>query len=57
MITAEEKGITSANVDSFANSTDLEIRRLLGFEGGLGDALGLGQRVGHTNHSRGWQLR
>lgn len=41
MITAEEKGITSRNVDSFANSTDPEIRRLLGFEGGLGDALGL----------------
>ena len=41
MITAEEKGITSANVDSFANSTDPEIRRLLGFEGGLGTALGL----------------
>ena len=41
MIKAEEKGITSANVDSFANSTDPEIRLLLGFEGGLGDALGL----------------
>lgn len=41
MITAEEKGITSRNVDSFANSTDPEIRRLLGFEGGLGEALGL----------------
>ena len=41
MITAEEKGITSTNVDSFANSTDPEIRRLLGFEGGLGTALGL----------------
>ena len=41
MIAAEEKGITSKNVDSFANSSDREIRRLLGFEGGLGDALGL----------------
>ncbi len=41
MVTAEEKGITSANVDSFANSVDPEIRRLLGFEGGLGEALGL----------------
>ena len=41
MITAEEKGITSTNIDSFANSTDPEIRRLLGFEGGLGEALGL----------------
>lgn len=41
MITAEEKGITSTNVDSFANSTDPEIRRLLGFEGELGKALGM----------------
>lgn len=41
MITAEEKGITAANVDSFANSADPEIRRLLGVEGGLGEALGL----------------
>jgi len=41
MIAAEEKGIASTNVDDFANSADPEIRRLLGFEGGLGDALGL----------------
>jgi general L-amino acid transport system substrate-binding protein len=41
MITAEEKGITSANVDSFANSTDPDIRRLLGIEGDMGKALGL----------------
>lgn len=41
MIAAEEKGITSSNVDSFANSTDPEIRRLLGIEGELGVALGL----------------
>lgn len=41
MIAAEEKGITSTNVDSFANSTDPEIRRLLGVDGGLGAALGL----------------
>ena len=41
MITAEEKGITSKNIDSFANSTDPEIRRLLGFEGELGAELGL----------------
>src|SRR5271168_1980524 len=39
MITAEEKGITSANVDSFANSTDPDIRRLLGIEGDMGKAL------------------
>jgi len=38
MITAEEKGITSTNLDSFRNSTDPEIRRLLGLEGRPADA-------------------
>jgi general L-amino acid transport system substrate-binding protein len=41
MITAEEKGITSANVDSFLTTTDPDVRRLLGVEGDLGKALGL----------------
>lgn len=41
MITAEEKGITQANVDSFMNSTDPDIRRLLGLEGDMGKALGI----------------
>lgn len=41
MITAEEKGITSTNIDSFRNSTDPEIRRLLGLEGDIGKPLGL----------------
>ena len=41
MITAEEKGITSANVDSMMNSTDPDTRRLLGLEGDMGKALGL----------------
>jgi general L-amino acid transport system substrate-binding protein len=41
MITAEEKGITSANVDSYMTSTDPDIRRLLGLEGDMGKALGL----------------
>jgi general L-amino acid transport system substrate-binding protein len=41
MLTAEEKGITSQNVDSFMNSTDPDIRRLLGLEGDMGKALGL----------------
>ena len=41
MITAEEKGITSANVDDFLDSDDPEIRRLLGLEGDLGKGLGL----------------
>lgn len=41
MIIAEEKGIKSTNIDSFRNSTDPEIRRLLGLEGDIGKALGL----------------
>jgi len=41
MLTAEEKGITQANVDTFMNSTDPDIRRLLGLEGDMGKALGL----------------
>ena len=41
MITAEEKGITSANIDSFLDSADPDIRRLLGVEGDMGKALGL----------------
>jgi len=41
MVTAEEKGVTSGNVDSFLTSTDPDIRRLLGIEGDLGKALGL----------------
>jgi general L-amino acid transport system substrate-binding protein len=41
MITAEEKGLTSANIDGFANTADPDIRRLLGLEGDMGKALGL----------------
>ena len=41
MITAEEKGITSQNIDSFADRTDPDIRRLLGLEGDMGKALGI----------------
>jgi general L-amino acid transport system substrate-binding protein len=41
MITAEEKGITSQNIDTFADSKDPDIRRLLGLEGAMGKALGL----------------
>jgi len=41
MLTAEEKGITQANVDTFMNSTDPDVRRLLGLEGDMGKALGL----------------
>jgi len=41
MITAEEKGISSQNVDTFMDSKDPDIRRLLGIEGDMGKALGI----------------
>jgi len=42
VITAEEKGITSKNVDDAAkNSNDPETRRLLGVEGTMGENIGL----------------
>ena len=41
MITAEEKGITSKNVDTFMESKDPDIRRLLGLEGDMGKSLGV----------------
>jgi general L-amino acid transport system substrate-binding protein len=40
-LTAEELGITSKNVDTFANSTIPDVRRLLGMEGDMGKALGV----------------
>ena len=44
MVTAEEKGITSKNIDTFMDSKDPDIRRLLGLEGDMGKALGLDNR-------------
>lgn len=41
LIEAEEQGITSKNIDSFANSQDPVVKRLLGTEGDLGKGLGL----------------
>ena len=41
MIQAEELGITSENVDSFAETKDPQIRRFLGLEGSLGEDMGL----------------
>jgi general L-amino acid transport system substrate-binding protein len=41
---AEEKGVTSANVDEMAKSNDEEIQRLLGVKGDLGSDLGLDGR-------------
>ncbi len=40
-ITAEEKGVTSANVDGMKDSKDPEVLRLLGVEGSQGEELGL----------------
>lgn len=40
-VTAEEKGVTSANADQMKNSADKEIRRLLGVEANQGQELGL----------------
>ena len=41
LITAEELGITAANIDSFANSTNPDVQRFLGRTGDLGRMLGL----------------
>jgi general L-amino acid transport system substrate-binding protein len=41
MVAAEEKGITSKNIDTFVDSKDPDIRRLLGLEGDMGKSLGL----------------
>ena len=41
MIEAEELGINSQNIDSFAQTEDPEIKRFLGMEGNLGEDMGL----------------
>jgi general L-amino acid transport system substrate-binding protein len=41
LITAEEDGVTSKNVDQMLSSTNPDVRRLLGVEGDMGKALGL----------------
>jgi len=41
MVNAEELGVTMANVDDMQNSTNPEIKRLLGKEGDFGKGLGL----------------
>ncbi len=42
LVAAEEKGITKANIDEMATSTqDPEVRRMLGVEGDMGKMLGL----------------
>lgn len=41
LVQAEAMGITSENVDSFRNSKNSDVRRFMGDEGNLGEALGL----------------
>jgi general L-amino acid transport system substrate-binding protein len=48
MVTAEELNITRGNLDQMLQSTNPEIRRVLGTEGNFGEALGL---------SRDWVVR
>ena len=42
LLQAEESGVTQANLAEMQRSSDPEVRRLLGVEGALGPALGLG---------------
>jgi len=49
MITAEEFGVNSGNVDDMAASSDNpEVRRLLGVEGNMGEMLGLDAKWGYN---------
>ena len=41
MLDAEEAGVAQANLATFANSTNPDVRRLLGMEGNFGEMLGL----------------
>ena len=45
MLTAEEKGVTSKNVDEMLKSADPDIKRLLGAEGQMGENMGLKKRL------------
>jgi len=40
-INAEEKGVTSANVDEMMNSTDPDVKRMLGKSDEMGKLLGI----------------
>lgn len=48
LISAEEKGITSKNIDEMLKSTDPEIQRMLGVAPGLGKALHLDDKWGYN---------
>ncbi|THU05158.1 amino acid ABC transporter substrate-binding protein [Lampropedia puyangensis] len=44
LVAAEELGISSSNVDSFAQSKDPQVRRLLGLDAGIGKSFGLDEK-------------
>ena len=44
VVTAEELGITAKNIDSFSNSRDPQVRRLLGLDAGIGKSFGLSDK-------------
>jgi general L-amino acid transport system substrate-binding protein len=48
MISAEEMGITSDNVDEMLTSESKEVLRLLGEDGYMGPMLGLGMKFGYN---------
>ncbi len=60
-VTAEELGVTSANIDSLAGSKLPETRRLLGLEGDLGQSLGVDNRWAYNvikqvgNYGQMWE--
>ena len=57
MITAEEKGITSQNIDSFMDSKDPDIRRLARARGRHGQGARGRQQMGLQRHQAGRQFR
>ncbi|RUY39387.1 amino acid ABC transporter substrate-binding protein [Mesorhizobium sp. M7A.F.Ca.US.001.04.1.1] len=48
LLQAEESNVTQANVDSFAQTTDPTIQRLLGISDGIGSELGLPDKWGYN---------
>ena len=55
-LVAESLGVTSKNIDSFADTKIPDIRRLLGQESNLGKVTGAGRRMGREHRPPGRQL-
>jgi general L-amino acid transport system substrate-binding protein len=49
VLQAEESGITSKNIDTFMDSSNPNIRRLLGLEGDMGKALGVDNKWAYND--------